>query len=106
MPHALALAVTVPSAPTCRHRVPVPPAEEIMSAEVDATVVESVVDVAFVTLNNVAKRFVAVRAVVEAYGSIEATEEVEVMFPAMNWLPCIESAEPGVVVPTPTLPAK
>ena len=45
-----------------------------------------------------------VMAVVEAYGKMLATVEVEVMLPAMNSLPWMESALPGVEVPMPILP--
>jgi len=49
-------AETVPSAPTCRQRVPVPPVEEMTRLVVEATE--------------------AVRAVVEAYGKIDAVDDV------------------------------
>ena len=52
----------------------------------------------------VAKRLVAVSAVVDAYGNIDASDEVEVMFPARKKLPCTERAAPGDVVPMPRLP--
>ena len=61
VPHAEALAVTVPSAPTWRQRVPVPPADETTRLVVEAVV--------------------AVMAVVEAYGNMLATELVEVIEP-------------------------
>ena len=58
----------------------------------------------------VEKRLVAVRAVLDAYGKVEAEEDVEVIIPPTNRLlemyppPWTERREPGLVVPMPTLP--
>ena len=43
LPHALPFALTVPSAPTCKHRVPDPPVEETTRFVVEALVAETIV---------------------------------------------------------------
>ena len=94
-PQAEALAVTVPSGPTWRQRVPVPPAEETIRL-----VVEAVTDVSMV---------------VEAYGKEEVPMPVTVSvpvavrlaretFPENRPLPWTERVEAGEVVPMPTFP--
>jgi hypothetical protein len=58
----------------------------------------------------VVEAVVAVIMVVEAYGKVDAEDEVEVMVPPTKRLlemypePCTAKREPGVVVPTPTFP--
>ena len=64
VPHADALAETVPEESVWRHRVPEPPAEETMRLVVDAVPL-------------------IVSAVVEAYGNTLAAVAVEVMAPVM-----------------------
>lgn len=48
--------------------------------------------------------YIEEKAVEEAYGRTDATEEVETMLPAMNWLPWTASTAAGVEVPMPTSP--
>jgi len=92
-PQAEALAETVPSVPTWRQRVPVPPKPETIRLVVEAVV--------------------AVIMVVDAYGKVEAPMPVTVSVPVAvrlaserlpenKLLPWTESVDAGVVVPMPT----
>ncbi len=108
-PHALAFAETVPFAPTCKQRVPVPPVFDMTRADVDAVPLTArFVVVAFVVVDLVTTKSCSVvspRAEMErnlvAFDD-DATSKSGLVWPTSPWS---ASFAHGVEVPMPTLSA-